>query len=262
SVPTRPPPPLRSPRASRTAASDVGTTYSSLLSMELSSRDDGRSSASPFGMGRQRRVKAVPLSSSRPRRFCPSAAGLYQIAAVSVIDATVAPAVSDARSPKRNESSLPARSVPAYAAQARPAHTPAARRPSLSAMVTLTRRLFRLPPVERAPRAVLRGIHRVVVVLAPGGELDHVPVRIAEVDRLDELVVGEAARVDAGPLALVVHPAQVGRAHLDGDVEVVVVLLLELERHVGRLEEREARPVVHGVERVERVRGAAALGLG
>ena len=44
---------------------------------------------------------------------------------------------------------------------------------------------------------------------------------------------------------------------LERDVQVVVVLRLELERHVGRLEEREVRAVVQLVERVQRV-GLAA----
>src|SRR5262249_14753060 len=111
-------------------------------------------------------------------------------------------------------------------------------------------------------RAVLARVHRVVVVLALRGQLDDVAVRIAEVDRVDEAMVGEAARVDAGALAPVVHLAQRMRADLERDVEVVVVLLLDVERPVGRLEEGEAGAVVEGVEGVEHVRRAAALGLG
>jgi hypothetical protein len=99
------------------------------------------------------------------------------------------------------------------------------------------------------------------VAFALRGELDHVAVRVAEVDRVDEAVVRDAARLDARALALLEHRQQIVVLHLERDVQVVVVLRLELERHVGRLEEREARAVVHAVEGVQGVGAPAALRL-
>ena len=64
-----------------------------------------------------------------------------------------------------------------------------------------------------------------------------------------------------GLLALVEHPQQVLPATSTRDVQVEVVLLLEVERQVRRLEERQAGPVVHLVEGVQGVGGPAALGL-
>ena len=43
------------------------------------------------------------------------------------------------------------------------------------------------------------------------------------------------------------------RADLERDVEIVVVLRLELERHVRRLEEGEAGAVVHAIEGMQRL---------
>ena len=50
--------------------------------------------------------------------------------------------------------------------------------------------------------------------------------------------------------------------HLQRDVQIVVRLLLELERLVGRLEEREVGAVIEPVEGVQGLRGAPGLGLG
>ena len=47
---------------------------------------------------------------------------------------------------------------------------------------------------------------------------------------------------------------------LERDVQIEVVLRLEVERHVRRLEEREKGAVVHPVERVQDVGLAAGLG--
>jgi len=99
------------------------------------------------------------------------------------------------------------------------------------------------------------------VVAVLGGELDHVAVRVAEVDRVDEAVVGDAAHLDARRLALLQHPLQASLVDFQGDVQVVVVLRLELERPVGRLEEGEARAVVHAVEAVQHGGAPAALRL-
>jgi hypothetical protein len=47
---------------------------------------------------------------------------------------------------------------------------------------------------------------------------------------------------------------------LERDMQVEVVLVLELERHVRGLEEREARAIVHAIEGVQRLGLAPALG--
>jgi hypothetical protein len=77
------------------------------------------------------------------------------------------------------------------------------------------------------------------VVAVLGGELDDVAVRVAKVDRVDEAVVGDAAHLDARRPALCQHPLQAFLVDLQSNVQVVVVLRLELERAVGRLEEGE-----------------------
>src|SRR5207247_470839 len=65
-----------------------------------------------------------------------------------------------------------------------------------------------LPPVEQFARAIRRGVHQSRVLRRLGGQLYHVSVRIAKVDRADELVLGDAARFDAARLALRQHVAQ------------------------------------------------------
>jgi hypothetical protein len=99
------------------------------------------------------------------------------------------------------------------------------------------------------------------VVAVLGGELDDIAVRVAKVDRVDEAVVGDAAHLDARRLALCQHPLQAFVIDLQGNVQVVVVLRLEVERAVGRLEESEARAVVHAIEAVQHGGAPAALGL-
>src|SRR5271165_6910346 len=84
------------------------------------------------------------------------------------------------------------------------------------------------------------------------GQLDDVAVRIAEIGRVDDTVVGDAAGLDASRLALGEHRLEIARADFERNVEVVVVLPLEIERHVRRLEEGNARAVVHSVEGVKR----------
>src|SRR6185295_508864 len=124
-----------------------------------------------------------------------------------------------------------------------------------------SRRLVPLPGVELAPRAVRFRVHGALVVTVLGGELDHVAVRVAEIDRVDEAVVGDAAHLDARGLALLEHPLQVLLGDFQGDVKIVVMLLLELERLPWRLEESEARAVVHAVEVMQHGGTTAALGL-
>src|SRR5271166_365082 len=58
-------------------------------------------------------------------------------------------------------------------------------------------------------------------------------------------------RALASRFALFVHLPEVGLAHFQRDVQVVIVLRLELEGHVGRFEEGKAGAVVHTVEAVQ-----------
>src|SRR5690242_4006816 len=56
-------------------------------------------------------------------------------------------------------------------------------------------RLFPLPGIEDGAGAVLGGIHGRVMARLLGGELDHVAIGIAEIDRVDEAVIGDAAHL-------------------------------------------------------------------
>ncbi|OAI52738.1 hypothetical protein AYO46_04625 [Betaproteobacteria bacterium SCGC AG-212-J23] len=78
---------------------------------------------------------------------------------------------------------------------------------------------------------------------------------------MDEAVVGDAAHLDAGRFAFLQHFRKRWLGNFQSNVEVVVVLLLEHERPVGRLEEREARAVVHAVEAVQHRGAPSALRL-
>ena len=68
-------------------------------------------------------------------------------------------------------------------------------------------RLRRLPGIEDAARTVARRVHGFFVARPLGRQLDHVAVRVAEVDRIDEPVVGHAAHLHAEalrPFAIIV----------------------------------------------------------
>ncbi len=92
-----------------------------------------------------------------------------------------------------------------------------------------------------------------------GGQLDHVAVRIAKIDRADELVLGDTARLDAARFPFRQHVAQHRCIDLERDMEIEVVLRLELERHVRGFEKGEERAVVETIERVQRGGLATAL---
>src|SRR5271167_2094900 len=92
--------------------------------------------------------------------------------------------------------------------------------------------LARLPDFEFFGRAALCRVHRLVVARVLGGQLDDIAVRVAEIDRVDDPVIGNATRLDAGRLALFVHLPEVGMAHLERDVKIVIMLRLEIEGHV------------------------------
>ena len=77
---------------------------------------------------------------------------------------------------------------------------------------------------------------------------------------MDEVVVRDAAHLHAQRLALLLHRRHVLVVHLERDVQVEVVLLLELERHVRRLEEGQEAAVVQPVEGVQVLAVAPGLG--
>src|SRR5688572_26145256 len=96
-----------------------------------------------------------------------------------------------------------------------------------------------------APRP--QGLARVLRRLStfdPRAELDHVAIGIAEVDRVNRAVIGDAASLDALRFALFEHRHEHVGIDLEGDVKIEVVLVLERERHARCLEEREMRAIV------------------
>src|SRR5262245_7717074 len=66
-------------------------------------------------------------------------------------------------------------------------------------------RLPGLPAIQRGACAVPLRVHLLLMPLGGGGELDHVAVGVAEVNRVNEAVVDDAARVDTLRLALREH---------------------------------------------------------
>src|SRR5262245_66242662 len=86
--------------------------------------------------------------------------------------------------------------------------TPSGSRSRKSARRSARTRLLLLPRLQLPPCAVDAGVHGPLVVAVLGGELDHVAVRIAEVDRVDEAGVGDAANLHAGGLAVRQPPLQ------------------------------------------------------
>src|SRR5262245_52623752 len=89
-----------------------------------------------------------------------------------------------------------------------------------------------LPCGELRARAVELRIHRALETRHLRRQLDDIAVRIAEVDRADEVMVGDAARIDAGLLPFGEHLLERFRRDLERDVQVEILLLLEGERHV------------------------------
>src|SRR5204863_8873486 len=65
--------------------------------------------------------------------------------------------------------------------------------------------LIRLPRVQDVAGMTFLGVHRAVLARDLGRQLDDVAVGVAEVDRADELVVGDAAHLAALRLGLGEH---------------------------------------------------------
>ena len=61
------------------------------------------------------------------------------------------------------------------------------------------------------------------------GQFDDIAVRITEIDRIDEAMIGDAAGLDAGCLALCEHGLQHVMRDFERDMQIVVVLHFELE---------------------------------
>src|SRR3954466_5360647 len=75
-------------------------------------------------------------------------------------------------------------------------------------------RLLALPLVELGTCKIPDRVHRRVMAGKLGGELDHIPAGIAEIDRVDEAVMRDAAGLDAGILAFRQHAFQGRPVHL------------------------------------------------
>src|SRR5258708_14075926 len=122
--------------------------------------------------------------------------------------------------------------------------------------------LLGLPPVQHVTRPVGRGIHIALATRNLGRQLDHVAVGITEVDRADEFVVRDAAHLAALRLALGKHVVERLGRDFERDMQVEVVLLLELEWHLGRLEEGEAGALVALEDAVQHADTRLAAGHG
>jgi len=91
--------------------------------------------------------------------------------------------------------------------------------PLFPAVITPSRRSgFRpLPPCQPVVRFRF-GLYGVVGGgVRGGGEFDDVAVGVAEIDRVDESVVGDAAGFDAGRLAPLEHVRERRRVDLEGE---------------------------------------------
>jgi len=89
------------------------------------------------------------------------------------------------------------------------------------------------------------------MVAVPGGQFDHVAVRVAEIDRADKAMVDRSADLPAFGLGLLQHIVERIGLDAERDVQIQGILLLEIEGHAGHLEKREARAVIHLEEGVE-----------
>ena len=122
-------------------------------------------------------------------------------------------------------------------------------------------RLARLPGGQRSRGRVACAAQDFIVTGSLRGQFDDIAVRVAEIDRVNDAMVRDAAGLDAGRLAPGEHRLEVARTDLERDMEVVVVLRLEVERHVRRLEEGDAGAVVHSIEGMKGAGVPARLGL-
>ena len=113
---------------------------------------------------------------------------------------------------------------------------------------------------ELLPCSVRCRIHCTVVARCLRGKLDHVTVRVAEVDGVNEFVVRHAPGLDSRP-PCPWHACRAGSSNRPrGRCAVVIVLGLELERHVRGLEKRQVGSrITEFIERMQRFGPATAL---
>ncbi len=74
-------------------------------------------------------------------------------------------------------------------------------------------------------------------------------------------MVGNAPGFDPQSLALVEHALEGFAVHLERDMQIEIVLLLELEGLIRRLEKGQEGPVAHLIKGVQHFRLPAGLGL-
>src|SRR5712691_1447194 len=86
-----------------------------------------------------------------------------------------------------------------------------------------------------------------------GGQFDDVAVGVAEIDRADKAMIDRAAHLDPFRPALFEHAVEDVVFDAERDVQIEIVLPLEVEGPPRRLEEGEARAVIHLEESVEGV---------
>jgi hypothetical protein len=89
-----------------------------------------------------------------------------------------------------------------------------------------------------------RRIHHLLVHASVGGQFDDVAVRVAKIDRPTEAVVDRSAHFDSRRPPLIEHAVEHVVVDGERDVQIEVVLSLEIERLVRRLEEGKAGTVI------------------
>src|SRR5882757_4982656 len=92
-----------------------------------------------------------------------------------------------------------------------------------------------------------------------GRKLDHIAVGITEIDRVDETMIGYAAQLASLSLAFAIHGLQRRLVHLEGDMQIEIMLRLEVEGLIRGLEEGNEGAVVQTIKGVQDVGLAARL---
>ena len=127
--------------------------------------------------------------------------------------------------------------------------------------VRLSARFRSLPTVEFGARFITRRVDGDVMVLDASRQFNHVAAGIAEVDGVDEVVVCNAPDFHPCGFALRLHGEHMVVVHLEGDMQIVVMPVVEVVGTVGHLEERQIAAILHLEEGMQGVHGAAGLSL-
>ena len=69
------------------------------------------------------------------------------------------------------------------------------------------------------------------------GQFDDIAVRITEINRIDEAMIGNTAGFNALSLALFKHPFQIFLRYFKRQMQVIIMLVLEIKILFGRLKE-------------------------